>query len=295
MSIVVGGGTGFIGRQLARLGQSKGFKVISVSRKAGPNRLTWNDISRNGLPEDCVAVVSMSGEPILQPFKKWTDDFKSQLKESRVEKTKLLCQAICSSSKPPKAFVSLSGVGYYKPDPNKEYTESDVVEPFDFLSQLTKEWEAAAKLPAQVPTRSVIVRTGVVVGKEGGVIQNIKTPFSLGLGGPIGSGKQWFPWIHVEDMAGIILHAVENDRVSGILNGTAPNPVRSGEFTKAYASALFRPHLIPLPSFAVNAMFGQEGGTILLEGQKVLPKRTLEAGYKFKYPTIELACKQVAS
>lgn len=295
MSIIVGGGTGFIGRQLAKLGQSKGFKVISVSRRAGPNCLTWNDISRNGLPKDCVAVVSMSGESILQPFKRWTDEFKAQLKESRVAKTKLLNQAICSSSKPPKAFVSLSGVGYYKPDPNKEYTENDVVEPFDFLSHLTKEWEAAAKLPSQVPTRSVIVRTGVVVGKDGGVIQNIKTPFSLGLGGPIGSGKQWFPWVHVDDMAGIILHAVENDRVSGILNGTAPNPVHSEEFTKAYASALHRPHLIPLPSYAVNTMFGQEGGRILLDGQKVLPKRTLELGYKFKYPTIEEACKQVVS
>ncbi|KAH9515519.1 hypothetical protein Btru_011326 [Bulinus truncatus] len=295
MSIVIGGGTGFIGRHVSRLATSKGFKVISVSRKAAPNCMTWNDVTRSGLPSDCVAVVSMSGEPVLQPFKKWTDDFKTTLKESRINLTKTLKQAVLSSALPPKVFVSLSGIGYYKEDQHKEYTENDRVEPHHFLSELCKEWEEAARLPENSSTRSVIVRTGVVLGNDGGVIQNIKMPFYLGLGGPIGSGKQWFSWIHVEDMAGIIVYAIENDHVKGILNGTSPNPVRSEEFTKAYASALCRPHLVPLPSFAANAMFGKEGGAVLLEGQKVLPKRTLELGYQFKYPSIESACKQLVS
>lgn len=111
----------------------------------------------------------------------------------------------------------------------------------------------------------------------------------------MGSGKQWFPWIHVEDLAGIVLHAVENEQVTGVLNGTSPNPVLSQEFTKAYASALHRPHLFPLPSLVVNAVFGAEAGPVLLDGQKVLPKRTLESGYKFQYPTVQAACKQLAS
>uniref|UniRef100_A0A2C9JMW9 DUF1731 domain-containing protein n=1 Tax=Biomphalaria glabrata TaxID=6526 RepID=A0A2C9JMW9_BIOGL len=295
MSIVIGGGTGFIGRHVSRLAASKGFKVISVSRKVAPNCMTWNDLTRNGLPGDCVAVVSMSGEPVLQPFKKWTDEFKAKVKDSRITYTKALKQAIMSATKPPKVFVSLSGIGFYKDDLHKEYTENDQCEPYNFLSELTKEWEEAAKLPDNSSTRSVIVRTGIVLGKDGGVIQNMKMQFYLGLGGPIGSGKQWFSWIHIEDMAGIILYAIENDKVTGILNGTAPNPVRSEEFTKAYASALWRPHLIPLPSFVLNAVFGTEAGTILMEGQKVLPKRTLEFGYKFKYPTISEACRLLTS
>lgn len=293
MIIIVGGGTGFIGRYFAKLGASKGFKVISVSRKAGVNCMTWTDISRNGLPEDCVAVVSMSGEPILQPFKRWTADMKAKVIDSRVGKTELLNRAVCQASKPPKVFVGFSGVSYYKPDDTKEYTENDVVAPYDFLSDLTKDWEAAARLPSTLPTRSVVIRTGVVVGRGGGVIENLRLPFSLGLGGPIGCGKQWFPWIHVEDVAGIVMHAIESDKVTGVLNGTAPTPVRSSEFTKAFASALNRPHLFPLPSFVAKGVFGSEEATVLLDGQKVLPKRTQELGYTFKFPDVKSACKEV--
>ncbi|XP_005109612.1 epimerase family protein SDR39U1 [Aplysia californica] len=295
MSIIVGGGTGFIGRHFAKLGASKGYKVISVSRNAGPNRITWQDVSRSGLPEDCIAVVSMSGEPILQPFKKWTPDFKERIRASRVDKTRLLSAAIAQSSKPPKVFVSLSGVSYYKPHPNKEYTEESLVEPYDYLSELTRDWERAAALPDTVSTRSVIVRTGVVLGKDGGMVQNLKTPFYLGAGGPIGSGKQWLPWIHVDDMVGIILFSVENDNVKGVLNGTAPGVVASGEFTKSFASAMWRPHLFPMPAFVVNNMFGSEAGIVMLEGQKVTPKRALELGYKFKYPDVTSACKELVS
>ncbi|GFR90131.1 epimerase family protein SDR39U1 [Elysia marginata] len=294
MSIIVGGGTGFIGRYFAKLGKSKGYNVISVSRKAGANCITWSDVSRNGLPEDCVAVVSMSGEPILQPFKRWTADMKAKVIESRVDKTQLLNRAVCEASKPPKVFVGFSGVAYYKPDDFKEYTEDDIVTPYDFLSELTKNWEAAAKIPSTVPTRSVVLRTGVVVGRGGGVVENIRLPFSLGLGGPIGSGNQWFPWIHVEDVAGIVMHAIETDTVTGVLNGTAPGAVKSSEFTKAFASALCRPHLFPLPAFVARGVFGTEEADVLLDGQKVLPKRTQESGYKFKFPDVESACREVS-
>lgn len=134
---------------------------------------------------------------------------------------------------------------------------------------------------------------GVVLGNDGGMVANIKIPFSFGFGGPIGSGKQWLPWVYVEDTVGIIMHAIENEHCTGILNGTAPNPVTSEEFTKAYASALRRPHLFPLPDFVANAVFGSEAAEVLLEGQKVLPKRTLELGYKFKCPDIQSVCKEL--
>ncbi|CAG5135907.1 unnamed protein product [Candidula unifasciata] len=295
MSIVVGGGTGFVGKHFAKLGISKGFKIINVSRTAKPNCITWNDLSRSGLPDDCAAVVSLSGEPILQPFKWWTPEMKLKIRESRIDKVKLLNQAICAAPKPPGVFVSISGVGYYKPDAHKEYTESDIVEPFDFLSEVTRDWEAAAVLPSNVKTRLVVVRSGVVLGNDGGMVANIKTPFYFGLGGPIGSGKQWLPWIYVEDTVGIIMHAIENEHITGILNGTAPNPVTSEEFTKAYASALRRPHLFPMPAFVAKAVFGAEAAGVLLEGQKVLPKRTLEMGYTFKYTDIKWVCEKLVS
>ena len=125
------------------------------------------------------------------------------------------------------------------------------------------------------------------------MVQNLKLPFYLGGGGPIGSGKQWLPWIHVEDIAGIIMFCVENDNVEGVLNGTAPGVASSEEFTKSFASAMCRPHFVPFPAFACNLMFGAEGASIMLEGQKVLPKKTLDLGYTFKYPDILSACKEL--
>lgn len=135
----------------------------------------------------------------------------------------------------------------------------------------------------------------MVLGKDGGMVENIKLPFYLGLGGPIGSGKQWLPWVHVDDVAGIVMYAVENDHVTGVLNVTAPSYVTSREFTKAYASALFRPHLIPMPGFVAQTVFGSEAASVMLEGQKVLPKRTLEMSYKFRYPDMKSACKELTS
>lgn len=127
------------------------------------------------------------------------------------------------------------------------------------------------------------------------MIQNIRLPFYLGGGGPIGSGQQWLSWIHIDDMAGILWHAIENEHVTGVLNGTAPLPVHSKHFTKAFASALRRPHLVPLPSFVVQTVFGSEAATVMLDGQYVLPKRTMESGYSFKFPDVESACKNLAS
>ena len=127
------------------------------------------------------------------------------------------------------------------------------------------------------------------------MIQNIKVPFYLGGGGPIGDGKQWLPWIHVDDVAGLIWHSIENSSVDGVLNGTSPGVVTSGEFTQKYASAMRRPHLIPFPSFAVNLMFGQEAGALMLKGQNVYPRRSIRSGYNFKYADIESACKELVS
>ena len=140
----------------------------------------------------------------------------------------------------------------------------------------------------------VFVIVGLALGRDGGTIANIYTPFFLGLGGPIGSGKQWFPWIHVDDVAGIILHAIENDDVTGVVNAVAPQHLTNGQVMKAVAKAMWRPALIPLPGCLLKAVFGEDRATAMLDGQKVVPKKALEYGYKFRYPTIDVATKEFA-
>ncbi|KAK7478374.1 hypothetical protein BaRGS_00030378, partial [Batillaria attramentaria] len=288
------GGSGFIGRHVTKLLKENGMKVLWASRAAGPNKITWSDLQRRGLPEGVTAVVSMSGENILNPMKRWNDSFKEAVRASRVDCTRYLADAICQAKVPPKVFISFSGVGFYKPDPSIEYDESSPGGNFDFLSKLCTDWEAAAKLPSDLGVRQVILRCGVVLGRDGGMIQQLYWPFFLGLGGPIGSGKQWLPWIHVADVAGLVTHAILNDHVSGILNAVAPEPVTNAQFAKTFASAMWRPAVIPMPGFIMNTVYGPERGIVVLEGQKVIPKRTLETGYPFAFPTLASACKDVS-
>ncbi|KAK7114925.1 epimerase family protein SDR39U1-like [Littorina saxatilis] len=294
MSVLIGGGTGFVGRHLTKLLAENGLKVTVVSRAAGPNKITWSDLQRTGLPDGITAVVSMSGENILNPMKRWNESFKQAVWSSRVDCTQSLANAICQATNPPKVLVSMSGVGYYKPDPTAEYDEDSPGGDFDYLSELCTAWEAAAKLPSSVSCRQAIVRSGVVLGRDGGMIQQIYWPFFLGAGGRIGSGAQWFPWVHVADVAGIITHAIINDHVSGVLNAVAPEPATNAEFTKAFASAMWRPSIFPVPGFVMNTVYGPERGKVILEGQKVIPKKTLESGYKFAFPDLKSACQDVS-
>ncbi|XP_041376023.1 epimerase family protein SDR39U1-like [Gigantopelta aegis] len=294
MSVLIGGGSGFIGRHLGLLLLENGFKVTVVSRESGPNKITWTDLKQNGLPDDCTAVVSLAGENILNPRKRWNESFKEIVRSSRIDTTKTLAAAIVNSSKPPKVFVSMSGVAYYKPSTTEEYDEDSPGGNYDFLSRLTVDWEKAAKLPASSNVRQVTIRSGVVLGRDGGMIQQIYLPFFLGLGGRIGSGSQWFPWIHVADIGGIFTHAIINDNISGILNGVAPQAATNLEFTKSLGSEMWRPTIFPIPGFVINYLLGEERGKVILEGQKVIPKRTLESGYKFVFPDLISACQNCA-
>ncbi|XP_038077539.1 epimerase family protein SDR39U1-like [Patiria miniata] len=295
MFVLLGGGSGFVGTAIRRLLLQRGHSVQLVSRSAGKDKITWNQLRKEGLPE-CDAVVSLSGENILNPLRRWTESFKQEVTDSRVKTTAALAKAIADASKPPKVFVSTSGVGYYTPSLTAEYTEDSPGGDSDFLARLCTEWENSAKLPdSHSHVRQVIIRTGVVLGRDGGAIQQMIWPFWLGVGGIMGSGNQYFPWIHIDDIAGIFVHAIESPNCPPVLNGTAPTPVTNREFTKAFGSALCRPTVLPAPGFAINWAFGAERAVMLLEGQKVLPKRTLESGYEFQYPTIEQALKNVTS
>ncbi|XP_043914791.1 epimerase family protein SDR39U1 [Protopterus annectens] len=296
MRVLIGGGSGFVGRALTRLLKSRGHDITLISRHPGPNRITWDDLSSKGLPP-CEAAVNLAGENVLNPLRRWNDEFIKEVTSSRIDTTKALVKAILGAEKPLKVWILVTGVGYYRPSLSAEYTEESPGGDFDFLSRLVTDWETAACLPdaAGSQTRQVIVRSGVVLGKDGGAIKQMIWPFWMGLGGTIGSGCQYFPWIHVDDLAGILAHCIEDERVTGVLNGVSPNPCTNSDFTKAFASALWRPAFFPLPSFVVNAVFGPERGVMLLDGQKVFPKHTLETGYNYIYADIASALKNIVS
>jgi len=300
MKIVVGGGTGFVGKYLCALLKQKGHEVVVVSTRSsakppvqGCSIITWDSLASEGLPSGTKAAVNLAGANILDPTKRWAS-YSTVVRESRLKTTRAFVDAIQSTSSKPDVFVSASAVGYYPPSPTATYDENSVCQPSNFIEQLVHDWEAAAELSTD-DTRTVKLRIGVVIGKGGGIIGNMWFPFYLGLGGPVGNGRQWFPWVHVHDVAGIILHAIETSSVTGVLNAVAPSANSNGDFAKALGAAMWRPSLLPLPGFVVNTVFGSERGSVMLEGQRVHPKRTLEAGYVFQFPVMKEACEEVAS
>ncbi|XP_005377057.1 PREDICTED: epimerase family protein SDR39U1 isoform X1 [Chinchilla lanigera] len=294
MRVLVGGGTGFIGTALTGLLKARGHEVTLVSRRPGPARITWEDLAKSELPS-CDAVVNLAGENILNPLRRWNEAFQKEVLSSRLETTEMLAKAISRAPQPPQAWVVVTGVAYYQPSLTAEYDENSPGGDFDFFSNLVTRWEAAARLPGDA-TRQVVVRSGVVLGPGGGAIGHMLLPFRLGLGGPIGSGHQFFPWIHIRDLAGILTHALEANHVQGVLNGVAPaSTTTNAEFAQALGAALGRPAVIPVPSTVVQAVFGRERAIMLLEGQKVVPRRTLATGYQYSFPELGAALKEVVA
>lgn len=294
MNIVIGGGSGFIGKHLGKQLIQKGYSVINVGRTAGKGKLSWDEIKSDGLPP-CKAVVNLAGQNLFDPVKRWSDQFVKDCFDSRLKTTTALAEAIVKMPEPPEAFICTSATGYYPFSWTEEFTEYYDGPPADFVEQLVPKWEARVTLPeTHENVRRVIIRTGLVMGKDGGMLQQLRLPYYFGLGGVVASGKQYMPWIHVDDIAGIFVHAIESD-VTGILNGTAPNPVTNYEFTKAFGAALWRPTIFWVPEFAVNIMLGKERAPGMILGNKVVPQRVLETGYKFKFEDIHEALKDLCS
>ncbi|XP_005729039.1 epimerase family protein SDR39U1 [Pundamilia nyererei] len=302
MRILIGGGSGFVGRELTRLLRDKGHEVTLISRQPGPGKITWGELESQGLPP-CEGAVNLAGENLINPLRWWNESYKKDLFSSRVDTTKALSQAIAASSSPPHSWVLVSGVACYKPSLTAQYTEDSEWTPFDLLSRLVKEWEAAALLPENVAktTKQVIIRPGAVLGRDGGAMKQMLLPFWLGLGGTLGSGRQPFPWIHVSDLAGIIVRALEPPADTPpssspqVFNGVAPALNTNYEFTKELGRVLRRPTIFPVPGFVMNALLGSERAVILTQGQKVIPKRTLESGFQYNYPDLTSALKEIVN
>ena len=298
-NVVIGGGTGFVGSALVNAFKAIGSKVWVISRMPGPINKSWDDISSNGLPESTQVVINVAGQNVLDPFRGWSEGFKSNVIASRVKTTKVLADAIARNPGQVKCFITVSGVGYYPPSETYEYDEywaGRTDEPVDpdcnFMVQLCKDWEGANSLPEHLNhIRRVIIRSGVVIGPGGGIIQQVYLPFFMGAGGPIGSGKQFFPWISLHDIVRMFVFSAQNDSVTGVLNGVSPHTITNKQFSSALGKVMWRPSLIPLPEFVVDTLFSKERAIIMTKGQKVIPKRPLELGFKYEYEEIQNACR----
>ena len=296
MNITLTGATGFIGTRLTRGLQSEGHAITALGRHApedspGVRFVRWegtgSEPPAEGL-ESADAIVHLAGEPVSQ---RWNAEVKKRIYESRSEGTRHLVQALSKLRVRPKTLVSASAIGYYG-DSGDQVLDESSAPGNGFLSEVCVEWEKQAQLAESLGIRVVMMRTGIALGKEGGALKQMLTPFRLGLGGPLAGGRQWMSWIHVDDLVSMFRWALNLDAVSGPLNGTSPKPVRNQDFTVALGEAVHRPAVIPVPEFALKLLFGEMAG-VMLASQRVLPKVALDAGFKFQHPELKEALKGV--
>jgi uncharacterized protein len=234
-------------------------------------------------------VINLAGAPLAG--RRWNDEYKRTLRESRLRTTEDLMAWMESLTVRPAVLVSGSAIGYYGPCDDTPLAETAPAGA-DFGAKLAADWEAAALPARELGVRTVLLRTGVVLGSGGGALQQLLTPYRMGLGGPIGDGNQWFSWIHLDDIVRLIVWLLDQATLDGPVNGTAPEPVRQKEFAAALGRTLHRPALLPTPGFALKAAFG-EMGQMLIDGQRVIPARAQGQGFQFLYPDIDSALDQV--
>jgi uncharacterized protein (TIGR01777 family) len=293
MNILITGGSGFIGTPLTRELRSRGHHVTVTTRRktSRKDKLTWNPPEL--IPQDVIStfegVINLAGEKIAPA--RWTEEKKKRILSSRVDTTRALVESMRQADIKPRVLISASAIGIYGPH-GDEYVTEDTPPASDFLADVCIRWEEEAYKARELGMRVVTVRIGGVLEADGGALPEMMLPFKFFLGGPIGSGMQWFSWIHRDDVVGIILHALEHASVSGPVNATAPNPVRNRDFSSALGKVLHRPSWLAVPGCVVKLTLG-ELGAVLLTGQRVLPHEALNAGYRFKYEKIEDALKAI--
>jgi uncharacterized protein (TIGR01777 family) len=306
MKVAIAGATGFVGSRLVEKLQAAGHQVVVLSRDAARARRVFPASAYPNLEvvaytpassgdwqksiAGCDAVVNLAGLPIAE--ERWTQARQQAILDSRRLTTAKLVEAIVNANPRPSVFVSASAIGYYGTSETAEFDETSPAGD-DFLAAVCKDWEAAAQPAKNAGTRLAILRLGIVLGM-GGALAKMLPPFKLFAGGPLGTGKQWFSWVHREDLVDLILYALQNSQVQGVLNATAPNPVRMNELCQTLGEVLQRPSWLPVPSFALELLLG-DGAKVVLEGQKVLPKQTLASGFQYQYPTLKLALEEILS
>ena len=289
MKVLVSGASGMVGTALTRKLNSEGHNVTPL-RRSNSNQSTdpnWDpaseriDLSHGG-PWD--AVVHLAGENIAAG--RWTNKLKRAIRDSRVNGTRLLCNALAKSEHKPAVIVCASAVGYYGDSGDVELNE-DSPSGDGFLPTVCREWEAAAQPARDAGIRVVHMRIGVVLGREGGALAKMLTPFKLGAGGILGNGKQYMSWITLNDVVRAMIYAINTESLVGPVNAVAPNPVTNRTFTKALGRALKRPTIVPMPAFAARMAFGEMADALLLSSIRVVPDRLVHAGFEFDHPSID--------
>ncbi|MCC5656648.1 TIGR01777 family oxidoreductase [Nostoc sp. XA010] len=304
MKVAITGATGFIGSRLVQRLHAKGHKIVVLTRnstfaqKVFPSE-TFPNVeivaytpntsgSWQSVIASCDGVVNLAGEPIGEG--RWTPERKQEILNSRKLGTQKIVEAITNANPKPTVLINASAIGYYGTSETATFDETSL-SGSDFLAQVCQIWEAQARNVKEAGVRLVILRLGIVLG-NGGALDKMIMPFKLFAGGPIGSGRQWFSWIHVDDLVSLILEALTKPEIEGVYNGTTPNPVTMADLSQTLGEVMNRPSWLPVPGFAIEALLG-DGAMVVLEGQQVLPKRTLETGFEYKYPNLQSALAQI--
>jgi uncharacterized protein (TIGR01777 family) len=299
MKIVVTGATGFVGRGLCETLAARGDSLVALTRQPGSagtlppgtERVEWRPGVRPLPPQVFAgvdAIVHLAGESVVQ---RWTPERKRRIRESRVTGTRQLVEVLAAIEERPRVLVSASAIGIYGDRGDESLTENSPPGG-GFLADVCVEWEAAAECAAALGARVVCLRIGVVLDAGGGALARLLTPFKLGLGGPIGSGRQWVSWVHRADVIGLILHVLDQPTAAGALNATAPGPVRNCDLARTLGAVLRRPALVRPPAFMLPLVLG-EMASVLLGSQRVLPVRTEASGYRFRFPALEPALRHI--
>jgi len=295
MKILIGGSHGLVGTALIESLKSDGHEIFRLVRYAprSESEIEWSP-NRYSIAlariEGFDAVVNLAGESIAEG--RWTEEKKRSIRESRVKGTKLLGDALANLTDRPRTFICASAIGYYGNRGDEILTETSAPGD-DFLADVCVEWEKATALATENGIRVVNARFGVILDKKGGALAKMLPPFRLGLGGKIGSGKQWMSWIALDDVVGALKFAVINETLSGPVNYVAPNPVTNAEFTKTLGKALSRPTIFPIPAFGVRLLFGEMGDALLLGSQRVEPSKLRDGSYGFLYSELEEALPKI--
>lgn len=291
--VLLTGSSGFLGSALLPTLKARGFEVTRLVRgvAAKEDEIRWNPAwpPSSEAISGFDAVIHLAGETVVG---RWSASKKTKIRDSRVTGTRNLVHALLEAKDRPRVLISASAIGYYG-DRGDELLNELSTSGSGFLADVCREWEAAAQPAVNAGIRTALVRTGVVLSRDGGALKKMLLPFQMGIGGNIGSGRQWMSWIHLQDWIGAIHHILKNDLVQGPVNLVGPKPVTNAEFTKTLASVLSRPAIFPVPAFVAKLAFGQMGEEVLLGSQRVEPARLVTSGYPFQYSDLRKALEAV--
>ncbi len=295
MKVLISGSHGLVGSTLIKSLESDGHEVVRLVRHppTGASEIEWSperySIALARL-EGFDAVIHLAGESIAEG--RWNEEKKRRIRESRVKGTRLLSDSLANIKHPPKSFLCASAIGYYGNRGDEILTESSPPGD-DFLAEVCVEWEKASEEAVQKGIRTVNLRFGIILDSKGGALAKMLPPFRMGVGGKIGTGRQWMSWIALDDVVGAIKRALTNETLSGPVNFVAPNPVTNREFTKTLGKVLSRPTLFSIPAFGARLAFGEMADALLLSSQRVEPERLKKAGYQFRYSELKGALRHV--